>query len=38
MSSGSIVIELGQGRRIRVDRDFDAEALRRVIDVLDRRR
>jgi transposase len=37
-SSGSIVIELGHGRRIRVDGDFDAEALGRVIDVLDRRR
>lgn len=37
-STGSIVIELGHGRRIRVDRDFDADALRRVIDVLDRRR
>lgn len=37
-SSGLIVIEVGNGRRIRVDGDFDAEALRRVIDVLDRRR
>jgi len=37
-SAGLIVIELGNGRRIRVDRDFDAEALRRVLDVLDRRR
>lgn len=37
-SSGSILIELGHGRRIRVDGDFDAEALGRVIDVLDRRR
>jgi hypothetical protein len=37
-SAGSIVIELGHGRRIRVDRDFVADALRRVIDVLDRRR
>jgi transposase len=37
-STGSIVIELGHGRRIRVDRDFDADVLRRVIDVLDRRR
>jgi hypothetical protein len=33
-----IVIELGYGRRIRLDRDFDAEALGRVLDVLDRRR
>jgi transposase len=37
-SSGSIVIELGQGRRVRLDRDFDAEALERLLDVLDRRR
>jgi transposase len=37
-SSGSILIELGHGIRIRVDGDFDAEALGRVIDVLDRRR
>jgi len=37
-SAGSILIELGHGRRIRVDGDFDAEALGRVIDVLDRRR
>jgi transposase len=37
-SAGLIVIEVGNGRRIRVDRDFDAEALGRVIDVLDRRR
>src|SRR6266446_748548 len=36
-STGLIVIELGHGRRIRVDRDFDAEALGRVLDVLDRR-
>jgi hypothetical protein len=37
-SCGSILIELGHGRRIRVDGDFDAEALGRVIDVLNRRR
>jgi transposase len=37
-SAGPIVIEVGNGRRIRVDRDFDAEALGRVLDVLDRRR
>ena len=37
-SAGLIVIEVGNGHRIRVDRDFDAEALGRVIDVLDRRR
>jgi len=32
--SGMIEIELGGGRRVRVDRDVDAEALRRVLDVL----
>jgi transposase len=32
-----IEIELGDGRRLRVDREVDAEALRRVLDVLDRR-
>ena len=37
-STGAIVIELLHGRRIRVDRDFDTDALRRVIDLLDRRR
>ena len=37
-STGAIMIELGHGRRIRVDRDFDTDALRRVIDLLDRRR
>lgn len=37
-SSGLIVIEVGNGRRTRVNGDFDAEALGRVIDVLDRRR
>ena len=37
-SAGLIVIEVGNGHRIRVDRDFDAGALGRVIDVLDRRR
>jgi transposase len=31
---GVIEIDLGGGRRIRVDRDVDAEALRRVLDVL----
>jgi transposase len=36
-SSGIIEIALGSGRRLRVDRDVDAEALRRVLDVLDRR-
>ena len=35
--SGVIEIELGAGRCIRVVGDFDAEALRRVLDVLDRR-
>jgi transposase len=32
--SGWIEIELGNGRRIRVDRDVDAGALGRVLDVL----
>jgi transposase len=32
-----IEIALGSGRRLRVDRDVDADALRRVLDVLDRR-
>ncbi len=36
-SSGIIEIALGYGRRLRVDRDVDADALRRVLDVLDRR-
>jgi transposase len=35
-SSGMIEIALGSGRRLRVDRDVDADALRRVLDVLDR--
>lgn len=32
--SGIIEIELGGGRCVRVDRDVDIEALRRVLDVL----
>jgi len=32
--SGIIEIELGGGRRVRVDRDVDIEALRRVLDAL----
>lgn len=32
--SGIIEIELNGGRRVRVDRDVDAEALRRVLDAL----
>ncbi len=32
--SGLIEIELGGGRRVRVDRDVDGEALRRVLDAL----
>ncbi|MGE0700959.1 MAG: transposase [Hyphomicrobiaceae bacterium] len=32
--NGIIEIELGGGRRVRVDRDVDAEALRRVLDAL----
>ena len=35
--SGLIEIELGGGRRIRVDRDVDADALDRVLEVLSRR-
>ena len=35
---GLIVIELGNGCRVRVDRDFDADALGRVLNILDRRR
>jgi transposase len=35
--SGLIEIELGGGRRIRVDRDVDAAALDRVLEVLSRR-
>ncbi len=33
---GVIEIELGSGRRVRVDREVDADALRRVLDVLER--
>ena len=32
--TGVIEIELGGGRRVKVDRDVDAEALRRVLDAL----
>ena len=32
--SGIIEIELGGGRRVRVDRDVDAQALRRVLEAL----
>jgi len=35
--AGLIEIELGGGRRVRVDRDVDAAALQRVLDVLARR-
>ena len=31
---GIIEIELGRGRRIRVDRDVETEVLRRVLDAL----
>ncbi|RYC28955.1 IS66 family insertion sequence hypothetical protein [Lichenibacterium minor] len=34
---GRMVIELGRGRRVVVDGAVDAEALARVLDVLDRR-
>jgi transposase len=36
-SAGLIEIELPQGRRLRVGRDVDGNALRRVLDALDRR-
>jgi len=35
--TGLIEIELGGGRRLRVDRDVDAAALRRVLDALGER-
>ena len=35
--SGVIEIELGSGRRVRVDNEVDADALRRVLGVLDER-
>lgn len=35
-SGGVIEIELVGGRRVRVDREVDAEALRRVLSVLER--
>lgn len=34
---GTIEIELGSGRRVRVDNEFDADALRRVLRVLEER-
>lgn len=36
-SRGSIEIELGSGRCVKVDADVDADALSRVLDVLERR-
>jgi len=33
-ATGLIEIDLGRGRRVRVDRHVDADALRRVLDVL----
>ena len=36
-SAGLIEIELSQGRRLRVGADIDGDALRRVLDALDRR-
>ena len=36
-TAGLIEIELKGGRRVRVDRDVDAAALERVLDVLARR-
>ena len=38
LGEGRITIELGRGQHVHVDRDFDAETLARVLDVLDRRR
>jgi transposase len=35
--AGVIEIDLGCGRRLKVDRDVDAEALRRVLSVLEGR-
>ena len=34
---GVIEIDLGNGQRVKVDADVDADALSRVLDVLDRR-
>ena len=36
-AQGRMVIEVGQGRRVVVDGTVDADALARVLDVLDRR-
>ena len=36
-SAGLIEIELSQGRRVRLGPDVDGDALRRVLDALDRR-
>ncbi len=36
-SVGLIEIDLGDGRRVRVGRDVDEDALRRVLDALERR-
>jgi len=35
--TGPIEIDLGDGKRVRVDTDVDADALGRVLDVLERR-
>ena len=35
--SGTIEIELGSGKRVRVDNEVDADALRRVLSVLGER-
>ena len=37
VAQGRMVIEVGRGRRVVVDRAVDADALARVLDVLDRR-
>ncbi|RNJ42593.1 transposase [Mesorhizobium erdmanii] len=35
--TSTVTIELGRGRRIRVESDIDTEALGRILDVLERR-
>jgi hypothetical protein len=37
-SNGLMTVDVGRGQSVRVDRNFDAEALARVLDVLGRRR
>ncbi|WP_292490909.1 hypothetical protein [Mesorhizobium sp.] len=35
--SSTVTIELGGGRRLRIESDIDSEALGRILDVLERR-